>query len=352
MARSLSELKQLQSLPYEAKLIRTKRKIKEWYEHWQGDVYVSVSGKDSTVVLDIVRKMYPDVVGVFIDTGLEYPEVRELAKSHDNMIILHTDKPFWKITQEYGYPLISKEVSECVANARACIDSDGKHYQQHYRKLKGIGEYASNSESNKTLFSLEKWKDLLDVPFRLSSRCCTFMKKTPLHSFSKESGLKAITGEMASESRLRIQNWLKNGCNGFDMKEPKSTPISFWTEQDVLRYIRENNVKIPSVYGDIIPQGELINGYEQLSFCNDVKYCTTKCQRTGCIYCGFGCHLEKGKTRFQLLKETHPKLYNYCMGGGEFDSDGMWIPNKQGLGLKFVFDTLNDIYGKDFIRYE
>lgn len=125
MARTLNELKQLQSLPYEAKLIRTKRKIKEWYEHWQGDVYVSVSGKDSTVVLDIVRKMYPDVVGVFVDTGLEYPEVRELAKSHDNMIILHTDKPFWQVVRDYGYPIISKETSECVANARAYISSGG-----------------------------------------------------------------------------------------------------------------------------------------------------------------------------------------------------------------------------------
>lgn len=53
-----------------------------------------------------------------------------------------------------------------------------------------------------------------------------------------------------------------------------------------------------------------------------------------------------------MLKETHPRLYEYCMGGGEFDDKGMWIPNQNGLGLKFVFDTLNKIYGKDFIRYE
>ena len=226
---------------------------------------------------------------------------------------------------------------------------DLENTPQRIKKL--LGTLTKRGVPDKSMFNLEKWKDLINVPFRISNKCCTIMKKTPLHKFAKESGLKAITGEMASESRLRTQSWLKNGCNGFDMKEPKSTPISFWNEQDVLRYIKENNVEIPSVYGDVIPKTDL-EGYEQLSFCNDVEYCTTKCQRTGCIYCGFGCHLEKGKTRFQMLKETHPKLYNYCMGGGEFDSEGVWIPNKQGLGLKFVFDTLNDLYGKDFIRYE
>ena len=93
------------------------------------------------------------------------------------------------------------------------------------------------------------------------------------------------------------------------------------------------------VYGDVV---ETEGG----------KLKTTGCDRTGCIYCGFGTHLEKGITRFQRLKETHPKLYEYCMGGGEFDKEGMWIPNKNGLGLKFVFDKLNEIYGENFIRYK
>lgn len=161
-----------------------------------------------------------------------------------------------------------------------------------------------------------------------------------------------MTGEMASESRLRTQSWLKNGCNGFEMKEPKSTPLAFWTEQDVLRYIKEYNVKIPSIYGEVINDGPIENT-EQLSFMEyECPLKTTGCSRSGCIYCGFGLHLEKQLTRFQQLKKTHPQLYNYCMNGGEFDEEGMWIPNKNGLGLRFVFDTVNKIYGKDFFKYE
>ena len=86
--------------------------------------------------------------------------------------------------------------------------------------------------------------------------------------------------------------------------------MSFWTENDVLQYIAENNLSICSVYGDVVEDyGEQVEG--QLSFiapCEE-KYKTTGCKRTGCMLCGFGCHLEKSPNRFELLKETHPKMY-------------------------------------------
>lgn len=219
------------------------------------------------------------------------------------------------------------------------------------RAKKVLGTLTKRGCPDKSMFNLEKWKPLLDLPFKISNQCCAIMKKQPLHDYVKRTGLKAMTGQMASESRLRTQQWLKNGCNGFNMKQPISNPISFWTEQDVLLYIKKYNIKIPSVYGEVVNDNRTEDDEEQLSLF-ECKLKTTRCNRTGCIYCGFGCHLEKGKTRFQLLKETHPRLYEYCMGGGEFDENGMWQPNTKGLGLKFVFDKLNEIYGKDFIRYE
>lgn len=215
-----------------------------------------------------------------------------------------------------------------------------------------MGTLTKKGCPDRSAFNLEKWKPLINLPFRISHYCCNIMKKNPTKKYAKETGLKPMTGEMAQESRLRTEQWLKNGCNGFDMKEPKSTPMVFWLEQDVLQYIKENNIEIPSVYGEIVYDYEL-EGCEQICFLDkEKKLKTTGCSRTGCCFCGFGCYLEKGKTRFQRLKETHPKLYEYCMNGGEFDSEGLWIPNKKGLGLKFVFDKLNEIYGKDFIRYE
>ena len=105
--------------------------------------------------------------------------------------------------------------------------------------------------------------------------------------------------------------------------------MSFWTEQDVLEYIRRFNVPYCSVYGDIAETDEGLK--------------TTGCDRTGCTFCMFGCHLEKGENRFQRLKKTHPKQYEYCINGGE-TVDGKWQPNKDGLGLGRVLDYIGVDY--------
>ena len=98
-----------------------------------------------------------------------------------------------------------------------------------------------------------------------------------------------------------------------------------------MQYIKKYNLDYASVYGDLI---EDENG--TLYF--------TGCQRTGCVFCGFGCHLEKELNRFQRLAETHPKLYNYCINGGEYNEDGIWQPSKEGLGMGKVLDYIGVNY--------
>ena len=133
------------------------------------------------------------------------------------------------------------------------------------------------------------------------------------------------------------------------MKYPKSQPLSFWTEQDVLHYIKEFNVPYASVYGEIVPTSgdEQIEGqlttFDILGDYEGTLLKTTGCNRTGCIFCMFECHLEKEPNRFQRLKVTHPKQYEYCIGGGEM-VDGKWQPNKEGLGLGKVLDYIGVDY--------
>lgn len=131
-------------------------------------------------------------------------------------------------------------------------------------------------------------------------------------------------------------------------------------EYPEIRIFAEANAKrIASVYGKVVKDYQKIgqtNGQMSLAdfgFAMDaIPLKTTGCDRTGCIFCGYGCHLDKGISRFQRLKETHEKLYNYCIGGGEFNERGMWQPSKRGLGMGFVFDWLNEQFGDDFIRYK
>lgn len=110
---SKEELKQLQSLPLDVKIRKTQQRIKEWVGRFGEDgVYVSFSGgKDSTVLLDIVRKMYPGIEAVFVNTGLEYPEIVDFVKQYENVTTLRPKKNFRQVLTEYGYPVISKNVS-------------------------------------------------------------------------------------------------------------------------------------------------------------------------------------------------------------------------------------------------
>lgn len=343
------DLRLLQSLPLKVKVAKTKQRIREWVTHFGKDgVYVSFSGgKDSTVLLHLVRELYPDIEAVFVNTGLEYPEIQKFVKTFDNVTILRPKMRFDEVIKKYGYPVISKEVSECVYHGRMTLKRNDGKYALELQKLMGTKK---DKNGNKSIFNQEKYKPLLYTDFVCSHYCCNVMKKKPSKAYAKEIGKKLITAQMASESRLRAQQWMKNGCNGFNMKSPISNPMSFWTEQDVLQYIKENNIPIASVYGDIV----YAEDPEQMSL-DDFGYdcgrklCTTGCNRTGCIFCAFGAHLDK-ESRFERLKKTHPRQYEYCIGGGEY-VDGVWQPSKDGLGMGHVFDELNRIYGDGFIRY-
>lgn len=350
---SKDELRYFQAMPLEIKIGLTKNRIREWVnEYGTNGVYVSFSGgKDSTVLLHIVRSIYPNVEAVFVNTGLEYPEIQQFVKTFDNVTIIRPEMRFDEVLKKYGYPIISKEVSECVYQGRIGLNNGSGKYSYRLKKLLGT---AKDKDGNKSIFNKEKYKPLLYTDFVCSHYCCNVMKKKPAKAYAKKTGKMPITAQMAAESNLRTQQWLKNGCNGFEMKNPISNPMSFWTEQDVLKYIKQYNIPIASVYGEVVyarePEqmriDEFLNDYSEAE-----KLTTTGCDRTGCIFCAFGCHLEKEPSRFQRLKQTHPRQYDYCINGGEYDEAGVWKPSKKGLGMGHVFDELNKIYGDGFIKY-
>jgi len=118
--RTLQDLQMKQALPLNVKILLTKDRIRQWVNEFGEDgVYVSFSGgKDSTVLLHLVREDYPGIPAVFCDTGLEYPEIREFVKTFDNVTWLKPKMNFKAVIEKYGYPFISKEVSERVAYAQ------------------------------------------------------------------------------------------------------------------------------------------------------------------------------------------------------------------------------------------
>ncbi len=321
MKYTKEDLKKMQSWPLERKIQVTQTRIIEWYQHWEGKVYVSFSGgKDSTVLLDLARRIYPDIEAVFVDTGLEYPEIREFVKSKDNVSWIYPikydkEKKEWvrtnfkEVIKTCGYPVISKRVAGYVESSKRNPNCKRAQY------LKG--------EIKNSLYGNGKYAYLIDAPFKISESCCNAMKKQPMKKFVKDTGKHPIIGTMASESISRTITWQKQGCNAFEKSDPTSQPLSFWTEQDILQYIKQFNIPYASIYGDIV---ENEHG----------KLMTTGVSRTGCMFCMFGVHLEKEPNRFQRMAVTHPKQYDYCI-------------NKLGCGkvLDYIGVNYQPLQGKE-----
>lgn len=269
-------------IPLETKIMTAEDKIMDWYRHFDGKVYISFSGgKDSTVLLHLVRSIYPNVPAVFCDTGLEYPEIREFVKTFDNVTWIKPKMKFNQVVEKYGYPVISKEVSQKI-NEIKNTNSEKLRSKRMFGDINGNGKVS------------EKWKFLIESPFKISNQCCNIMKKEPFKRYEKETGNFPIIGVMASESELRMQSWKIYGCNAFELKRPSSRPLMPWIEKDIYEYINEFNLKISEIYH---------MGYE----------------RTGCMFCGFGLHLDR-ENRFEKMKKTHPKQYDYIMNNMGFKS--------------------------------
>ena len=166
----------MQAWPLWKKIQVTQTRIIEWYQHWEGKVYISFSGgKDSTVLLDLTRRIYPDIEAVFLDTGLEYPEIREFVKTKENVTWLHPVKwnrhtrewereTFKHVIEKYGYPVISKRIAGYISSSKK--NPNFKRAQYLRGEVKGSifgggGKYAY----------------LIDAPFQISEECCSAIKK-------------------------------------------------------------------------------------------------------------------------------------------------------------------------------
>lgn len=270
------ELKYRQSWTLEQKIDHSVGVVSAFLSKVNGKAYISYSGgKDSGVMLDIIRRFVDcNIPAVFCNTGNEYPEVIKFVRQIENLITIHPKIHIRQVIEKYGFPLISKEQSRYINQAKHTKSEKLLNIRLHGGE-KGIGKIA------------EKWKFLINAPFDISEKCCDYLKKKPFEKFHKETGLFPFIGTMAGESRLRLQKWLRQGCNSFESNMIASYPLSIWTQADVWAYIRKFNLPYSPVYDMGI-------------------------KRTGCMFCGFGCHF-KDDIRFSFLKETKPKIYNHFM---------------------------------------
>ena len=315
------KMQQRQSLPLDQKIQMTKQRIKAWIEHWQdieisilprnalsnhvliealeqiadNSVYLAFSGgKDSTVLKHIIESMGYNVPSIFSNTGLEMPEIVEFVRRQKNVIEIKPKLNYRDAWKKEGLPIGSKKVARQIRTLKKGSDGQENTYKLYDE---GITSGGHNAPSWKLA---KKWRKFIDSDIRTSEKCCDHLKKEPIATFEKKTGLKgrSFTGMMASEGGYRET---MTQCNTFTGKTTRSSPMLFWTDDDVWAYIEKYNVEICSVY------------YERTVEVNGKSITVQGEKRTGCMFCGFGAHLDKGLNRFQKMSVTHPRQHAIVM---------------------------------------
>lgn len=300
------KMQQRQSLSLEQKVQMTKHRIKAWISHWEDfdfdndidldcSVYLAFSGgKDSTVLKHIIESMGYNVPCVFSNTGLEMPEIVKFARAQKNVVEIRPKVDYNAVWKKVGIPIGSKKVSRQIRTLKAGPTGGGHTYKLYDEGITKDGHKAPSWKI------ANKWRKFIDSDIKTSEQCCDYLKKEPIATYEKANGLKgrSFTGMMASEGGYRET---MTQCNVFEGKTTRSSPMLFWSDKDVFEYIKTRDVEICEVYYDrkyehdgetVIIPGE---------------------KRTGCMFCGFGAHLEKGLNRFQKMSVTHPRQHAIVM---------------------------------------
>lgn len=272
---SKDDLAYRQSWSLDQKIDHSLGVIDQWMRFTKNKAYVSFSGgKDSTVLLHLVRRLFPDTKAVFLNTTNEYPEIYKFINTIDNVERIEPEMNLKAVIAKVGFPLISKEQAQYIREARTTKSEKLLNKRLHGTLEKPYLGKISN-----------KWQHLIYAPFDVSEKCCYYLKKKPAIQYEKRTGLFPMIGTMAGDSNLRRLKYYKTGCNTFDAKRPASYPLSIWTTEDVWEYIKRFNIP----YCDIYDKG---------------------LDHTGCMVCGFGSHLDN---RFKILESTHKKAYDLAM---------------------------------------
>jgi len=241
----IKEVEEWQFKSYKEKLKVAEQTIEEALSMSENPAVAFSGGKNSLVALHLVLQHKPDVIVVFNNTLVEYPEtvryVRKIAEEWNlNFYEVKPDKGvnYWKIVREHGFPQVRGWKKDKVAEPK----------------------------------------------------CCSLLKTKPVAKFYNENRVDCyITGISAFESRMRKLGIYQRGLIrtvkkvGHDGKLWKPIiachPVGLWTELDIWNYIEENSLPVNPVYE---------------------KY---GLERTGCMFCTGYIGWEK------VISRTHPYAF-------------------------------------------
>lgn len=311
-----------QQLPYHIKVKYAAIRAREFIQQCGArglSTHVSVGGLDSITLFCFLQSIGLDVPGI----SCSYLEDISIQRVHHRLGIerIHPISDpgggIWnqrRVLQEFGFPILSKEKANKL---EMLMNPTPKNALMRRTKMTGtIGNAADGTlRFSPNAKMPEKWLKLFAgannaeygtdykiPPFKVSDKCCYFLKEKPLQLYAKENHSVPFMGLMAVEGGRREKALIANGCNYFSEhdRSTRSCPFAIFTRQDLLQLALDLNVPVPEIYGTIEADE---NG----------KLYTTGAERTGCMMCGFGIHLEKRPHRFDMLREQNPKAWKFWM---------------------------------------
>lgn len=309
--------------PYEFKVRYAEIRAREFVRECDRrglNYHVSVGGLDSITLFLFLKKIGIDAPGISVSI-LEDASIQKIhkqlgierLKSSVRYVDENGREHRWtkpEILQEFGFPVLSKEVA---AKIETLANPTEKNKTVRHAIITGeTGAYGGYQKNSRMKMS-QKWLDKFggyaneyegtdyQIPdFKVSAKCCYYLKEKPCDDWAKEHNSVPFLGLMASEGGRRAKSLRLNGCNYFGKSTIRSAPFAIFSRQDLLQLALDLEVPVPEIYGTIERK-------------EDGTLYTTKAQRTGCSMCGFGIHLEKRPHRFDQLKERNPKEWEYWM---------------------------------------
>jgi len=261
----LEQLRALQSLSLRKKIELSEGFITHLLCDHKHPIVAWSGGRDSTVLLSLVLQQKPDVEVAWVDTGVEFPEcVRFIKRIKNewglNLHVAKAETSFWKVVEEYGWPMLGKGGSGYWWSRADRLEREGK------TKLAKATRDA-----------------------QISAACCRILKEKPMRKLCRSLGVDCIiVGNLVSESRQRFLTWAKKGQCYFNQKEMRCTawPLAWWTHEDILQFHRK--VRLP--YSPIYDMGH---------------------SRNGCWPCLMDIRFPDNKLK--ALRQSHPKLWRFII---------------------------------------
>lgn len=359
------EMLMKQMVPYKIKVSMAKDRIRDFIKECDCrglNYHVSVGGLDSIVLAKLIESMGYDVPRVSA-SSLEDKSIQEVHREM-GCINVNPLKSKVNILQDEGFPVLSKKIANKIDTL---ANPTEKNKTVRHAIITGEcgeqGHFATDSKMRLPLRYLKLFGGL-DLEgaalgygkpdFKVSHKCCYYLKEAPCDNWAKEHNSVPFLGLMASEGGQRADALEENGCNYFGKTTARSCPFAFFFHSDVVHLAVDLNVHIPDIYGTV-KISETKNEF------GDYEYSTTGEQRTGCSMCGFGIQLESRPHRFDRLYERNPKEWEFWMlkcckhddgtpyGWGEvLDYIGIpwrdpehWYLNSDIIGQTTIFDFID-----------